>query len=608
MIDVDDKLRSELDRLVPRDSRRDWDEIAAAAGLRRERAQLRWALASAAALAAAAVVAVSTPLGGALARSFDDFSAWLSGDPGTPASEADQREFEEANARSWLRFPQGTRLRHLLTTEAGGTTVKLFGFRSGSSELCLRLTIAGEPPASATDCAPLAELRRAGGPARAVLVDHPVGKGDKFAWFGIWRYHSSQLQLTAGIAADAVQSVVVEDDSGRHEVPASSNAFLYVAEEPDVGQRVKRIWARTERGLAPVPFVPAPGVGGGGVPPRSVAAPPAPRVQRRVTGGRIEWLEAREPRGEPLDVLPEDLRSSVLGQRPLGRRPRPHVLFGRVLTPDPDRPLRVVATLTARRANGLPAGLCTWLATRSGTSGGCSVYPDVFERQQVTTTLAGHGSAAFMTLVGLASDEVARSEVLLADGDAVDVPLADNAFAVDLPRASLPARLVAYDGDDRVIYVSRAWHDFGDRAGPARGRARSLLRVAGTGGASAELLVGPSTDGGECVFLKHFVDKQHTGVMVGCHQGPWTGPALQLGTNARSIPARLVTGRVRSDVKSVRIRFADGSATTVTPVRGYVLWAAPKERLDQGRGAVEAVGLGEDGTVVARQSLIPRRR
>ncbi len=600
MIDVDDRLRSELHRLVPLDSRRDWDEVAAGAGLPRERARRHWAT-GAAIVAATAVLGVSTPLGAALVRSFDGFSAWLTGEPGTPAAASEQQAFEKFSSRSWLRFPKGTQLRHLISTSTNGATVELLGFRSGSSALCLRLNVTGTSRSSTLQCAPLAELERAGGPARAVMVDEPVGRGEKIAWYGIDRLHSSSLQITAGIVTDAVRTVVLEDDAGRHEVDASSNAFLYVAEKPEVGQRVKRIWARTDSGLVAIRFAPTPfGFGGGQSAEKAPAPPP---VEREVKSGRIGWLERREARGESLDVLPAGARGSILGRRGGPGHPRRNVLYGRVLTPDPDRPVRVVVTLNANRPGGAAAGLCTWFVTRAGAGGGCSPYPQVFERTPIPSTLSGGGSGAFVTASGVASDEVARIEALLADGQHADVPLKDSAFIVDLPRANLPARLIAYDASGRVIYVSEPMRDFGSPSGPARGRATSLLRVSGPDGATEELLVGPSTTGGDCMYVKHFFDRQHAGVGISCDGPSWTGTALQL--SADFLPPRFIGGRVRSDVQKVRIRFADGSATTLTPTRGYILWAVPKEHWGETAGAVEAEGLRADGSVVARESLEP---
>jgi hypothetical protein len=599
MIDIDDTLRSELHRLVPVDSRRDWNDVAARAGLKQGRVRRRWAVGAAVVVTAGAIGAFS-PLGAALVGTIDDFSAWLTGEPGTPASESEQEAFDAANARSWLGFPKETRLRHLISTKARDNTIELLGFRSGSS-LCLRVTVTGDPPATHMNCAPLAELRRAGGPARVVITDFGVGRGDKFAWYGVDRFHSSNLQITAGIATDAVESVVLEDDAGRHEVPASSNAFLYVAEQPEVGQRVKRIWARTDGGLMAVPFAPAPfAIGFGGASP---PAPAAPRVEHHVSGGRIGWLEAHENRGESLDVLPARIRSNALRER----NGQTNVLFGRVLTPDPDRPIRLIVTLNAHRPDGPAAGLCTMLATRGGWSGGCAPYPEVFGESPISSGMMGGGPSSFVTLSGIASDDVAQLKALLADGQLAEVPLKDNAFVVDLPRANLPARLVAYDADERVIGVSQPWQDFGRPSGsaPARGRATSLIRVSGPGGATAELFIGPSTDRGECVFVKTFVDAGNGGVGGRCYGLTWSGPALQLHLN---FPPHFIDGRVRPDVKKVRIRFVDGSTTTLVPTRGYILWAAPREHLKAGNGAVEAQALSAEGSVIARQSLMPPRK
>lgn len=361
-----------------------------------------------------------------------------------------------------------------------------------------------------------------------------------------------------------------------------------------------RFWARTDSGLVAIPFAPTPfGFGGG---PPAGAAPVPPAVEREVKSGRIGWLERHEARGESLDVLPAYARASILGRRGgLPGRPSGNVLYGRVLAPDPDRPARVVVTLNANRPGGAAAGLCTWFVTRAGAGGGCASYPEVFGRTLIPSTLSGGGSGAFMTVSGVASDDVARLEALLADGQHADVPFKDSAFIVDLPRANLPARLIAYDALGRVIDVSDPLRDFARGSGPARGRATSLLRASGPEGATAELFVGPSTDGGECMYVKHFVDSRHTGVSSYCSGPSWTGPAIQL--SADFLPPRFISGRVRADVQKVRIRFADDSATTLTPTRGYTLWAAPTERLDETAGAVEAEGLRADGSVVARQSF-----
>jgi hypothetical protein len=592
MIDLDDTLQAELHRLVPADSRLDWGEVVARSGLKRERARRRLAISAAVAVAAVAV-GVATPLGAAIGRGLDDFSAWLTGEPGTPASEHEQRAFEAAEARTLLRFPQGTRLRHLLTAKAGADTVELLGFRSGST-LCVRLSIKGDLPGRAMSCAPVTELRRSGGPARVLIADFSLGKGRKRAWYGIERLQSSKLQITAGIAADGVRSMVLEDDAGRHEVPISSNAFLYVVREPEVGQRVKRVWARSEGGLVAIPFAPAAFGFHVGAPSRP--APPAPAIERKVEGGTIGWLEEREDRGESLDVVPPG---------GLPGRARENAIFGRVLTPDPDRPFRMVLAVNTQEPNGRPETVCFWPVTHAGgVSGGCMHYGEAFDRGPIVASgLMTLGSNAFITVSGVASDDVARIDALLADGQRAEVPLRDNGFIVDLPRANLPSRLVAYDDEDRVIGVTHPWSDLGMHAGPARGRAKLLLRVSGPDGVRAELFVGPSTDGGECVFIKEFFSSNDTGGSVGCERPVWNGQALQLG--ASWTPPRLVSGRVRLDVRHVRVRFADGSITTLTPTRGYVLWAVPRGHVKPGSEVIAFEGLDADGNVLGRQPWPP---
>jgi hypothetical protein len=589
MIDVESVLRAELRQLVRVEATADWDEIVARSGLERERRRRRRLLVAVAVLAAALTIGLATPLGAAIGRSLDDFSAWLSGQPGSAVSEEEQREFDEANARSWLGFPRGTELRRLITQDGGGLEVELLGFRTASA-LCLRLNVRGEEQTPTLECAPLEDLRREGGPVRVVIADYGVGRGDKEAWYGIDRVHSRKLQLTAGIVADGVESVVVDDERGRHKVPVTANAFLYIAAEPEVGQRVRRIWARTAAGLVAVPFAPTPfGFGGG---PATTAAAPAPPVERELSGGRIGWLERREARGEPLDVLPERTRRTVSG---------PNVVFGRVLAPDPARPLRIVLTMNAHRPGGEVAGLCTWRFARGGSSGGCMPYPETFERTVIPSGLSGGGAGAFVSVDGVASDDVARIEALLADGQRANVPLLDNVFLVDLPRAKLPARLVAYDAQDRVLEVSRPWRDFGRGAGPARGRAESLLRVSGPGGSHSELFVGPSDQGGECLYVKSYVDEHHGGVSTSCRGSAWTGPPLQLGTNF----GRFLDGRVRDDVETVRLRFADGATETLRPTRGYVLYALPEDRLREARALVAAEGLSAGGRVIGEMSFKP---
>ena len=601
MIDVEQRLRDELELLAPAVTGSDWDSVLQLAAASRRRARRRFAVAAAVLVAALGGIFVGTPLGAAIVHGLGGFSAWLTGQPGSPASREEQRAFDQANARSWLKFPAGTQLRRLatVTDDATHSKVDLLGFRSKST-LCLRVVVTGGVRGGTLSCAPLDELRKAGAPVRVVLVDYGLGTGTKRAWYGLDRYHSSALQVTAGIAADGVRRVVIVDTSGRHTVPTASNAFLYVATKVDVGQRVRRIWAETDTSRIAVPFAPAPfALGGGGGPRR---APPGPtKVDRKVHGGTIGWLDRHEPRGEPLGVLPA--RGRGLIER--------HVVFGRVIAPDPGRPVRVAVTLSTSRHGHRPTGLCTWIVTRGGGGGGgCAVRATIFSRGPITTGIGmSGGSSEFSTTSGVVSDEVARIVAFLADGQRMRVPLADNVYVVDIARSRLPARLVAYDRNGRVIGLTTPIDDLRDSSGPARGRARLLLHAVSPTGSTASLYVGKSTTGGRCMYLRYFQSKRVRGVTQGCAGPTWRAQPLQLGTENN--PPEFVYGRVRADITTVVIRFADGGHAAVAPTHGFVLYTVPRRHLAPGHQVVAVVGRNAAGATVGREPFPtppPRKR
>jgi hypothetical protein len=597
MIDVEQHLRRELDQLVPLSAALDWDEVLARAG-RTPRRRISRRSAFALAVALIAIVAFATPVGATLARGLGDFSAWVTGEPGSPASKQQQRAFDAVNARSWLGFPQGTKLRRFvsLSGPAPGQRIELSGFRSGTT-LCLRVIVVGKTRAGTQSCAPLAELGQAGAPVRVVLVDHGFGQGTKRAWYGVDRFRAPALQVTAGIAADGVRRVILQDESGRHTVSATRNAFLYVAPRPAVGQRVQRIWAETARGRVVVPFAPAPFGLGGSSPTQAHASGPT-RIQRRVTHGTIGWLDRHEPRGRPLDVLPT--RGSALVRR--------HTVFGRVVAPDPSRPVRVALTLSTSRHGGKATGLCSWLIMRGGGGGGgCSVRATLFATSPITTGLGLiSGSDQFATLSGLASDDVARIVAFLANGQREAVPFADNVYLVDIARSKLPVRLAAYDKAGRVIGLTPPIGDIGGGAGPAPGKARPLLHGVSGNGATAELLVGRSTTGGRCMYVRWHRNKHAGGVMINCADFTGRGAPLQLGTNGS--PTELVTGRVRSDIATVELRFADGARLSVKPTQTFVLATIPKAHLLAGHQLVAVYGLTASGKAVGHESFRPRKR
>jgi hypothetical protein len=393
--------------------------------------------------------------------------------------------------------------------------------------------------------------------------------------------------------------VIVEDDSGRHTVPAISNAFLYVASAPDVGQRVSKIWAKTTNGLIAIPFAPAPlgffsGVGGS----TQQAATGPTQVQRHVSGGTIGWLVNHEPLGQSLDVL----------HGSNGRLVRRHVVFGRIIAPDPSSSTRIALTLSASHDGGKATGLCTWqITSNNGAAGGCAVRADLFENGPLSSgTGSGSGSGEFETFVGLASDDVHRIVAFLANGQTQPVALTDNIYVTEIARSKLPARLVAYDGADRIIGVGPVMQGFLGRlgnggGGPARGKARELLRVSSPTGATAELLVGKSTTGGECVYVHHYESKRASGTGELCYPPTWQGSPVQISGEAPG----LFWGRTRNDVSTVELRFADGARVTIKPTQGFLLYAAREAHLASGHELISATALDAAGKTIGTQSLEP---
>jgi hypothetical protein len=594
MTDGDVPIRLALEEIFPVRGEPDWDEVIAAA--RRRPTGSRRQLLLVTALVALVAVTVVTPLGAEIARSLGGFSSWITGEPGKPAPASEQQRFAGENGRSWLGFPKGTQLRRLITTRSGDATITLDGFRSGSSAYCLRLSVKGKATVATLECAPLADLRRQDAPVRVLIADRPVGRGTKYAWYGLDRVHSVHLQITAGIAADAVRSVVLTDDQGRHVVPVRSNAFVYIAADPEVGQRVRTVAGQTKRGVVAVPFVPTP-FGFGGI--QTAQGAPTVKVVAPARNGHVSWLEKHEPRGEPLSVLPARIRHGLLGFR--GGGPRSRIIYGRVLTPDPSQPLRVVLTLNASRHGGRAAGICTAMVTKGGSGGGCAQYPSTFATSPFSFTMFGGGSGQFNQIAGVASDAVAKIAALLANGQTLPAQLRDNVFTVAVPVAHLPARLIAYDRNGTVIGASEPIGGFGAGGGvsatPARGRATQLL-AAKAGIAHAELFVGPATGGGECSYIKTHFGKHAGGVTFSCRPAAWQGAPVQL-----SVISEFVAGRVRSDVRAVRLEYARGGKTIVHPARGYVLVAIPPRRRTPRDRVVRAVGVDSAGHAVGVQTI-----
>lgn len=606
MIDVEPLIRDRGEHLAPTPdgTTADWDDVLVRAALpSSDRATRRrpWRLAVSvvtAAVAAAAVVAVATPVGGAITQTVRDFSAWLRGEPGEPVTDAEQRTFDENNDRSWGAFPGSPKLRRLIRTEQDGVTFDLLGFRSGGA-LCIRIIAAGEADGSTLTCAPVADLDQDDAPVRVLLADWSVGRGDKKETIGFDTYTSPRAQVTAGIAADGVEAVELVDDQGTHRVGTESNAFLYVAERPEVGQRVTHVRAELESGeTVGVPFAVSPWGPGGGFG-GSGGEPGGPtKVERVVKGGRIGWVDRREERGTPVDDSITDKFRMLSDME-----------FARLLTPDEGSSKRVVIAVgqfglrPAAAAGEMPAraGICYWLVGRGGLGGGCSPPDKVFERWPFTFgySVTGGGDQ-FATFSGLASDDVSRLEIFTATGNQIAVPLRDNAFLAEVSLARLPAKMVAYDTEGRVIGIGETPRDQG--SGRVVGEPVVELSATAAGVGTLKLKANRTREGGECWAARGTGDAAvNTG---SCVPKDWQKIPLRLATLPD--PAVFVYGRVRGDITTLILEFADGSEQEIAPQeRGYVLHVLPEAQRRNGHELIAIIGRAGNGEVVARQSLKP---
>lgn len=590
---LDALARAEVAALlpVPAGVAPDWDDVVERAGGRPAR-RFRVAVVLAT-VVAAVVTAAASPLGATVARTFDDFSAWLRGEPGTPASSGEQQEFQAANERSWAGFAPDAKLRRLIQTEASGTSFTLFGFRSGDL-LCLRLVASGGASATSTHCAPVRSLQTAEAPALVVATDEPVGSAGPSGPEG---YTGDAYTATFGIASDGVRGVVVKADDGTHDALVGGNAFLYVADHPKVGTRVRAVIAVAANGdRAALAFQSSPfGTFDLPAPPKGAFHGPA-RIERHVSGGSIGWIERREPRGEP---LPPSLRDRIgeMGGRMLdGARP----VLARVVRPDPGDVLRMA--IVAASSDGTAVDrICDFVLGPGGIGGTCERPDQLFARDPFTLSLGGSGPSEYSLLSGLASDDVAALRVFLASGKTIDVPLRDNAYFARVSRSEFPIRLVAYDREERVIGIESFRDDGMTSPAPPRARAtvRRLAHVVGDHGGTATLRAGEAVGGYRCWEID-FGDGHGGG---GCT--PWPSkerPLLYLHFDYDGGDVFLI-GQVPPAVDAVRVTFTDGTTATLRPTSGFVVYPVPSEHVAGGRVFVELRAFDASGRELDRSGL-----
>jgi hypothetical protein len=578
VIDVEPLIVSGLDRLVPLPSgeRANWQEVLAVAGVRSRPRLSRKRLVLVVAAFAGAVV-VATPVRAALGHGFSTFSTWLSGSPGKPSSQSEQRVFDRAT-RSWGGFPQGTKLRRLVQTQTGGATFALYGFR-GAGSLCLRLVVTGSASTRTLACPPLSALHGSQQPGLVVAANDGVGV-TRQATSGPFSFATPKFSVTFGVVADGVQGIELGRSDGTTTTALlGGDTFLAVENSPSP---ITRAWAiaGSRRVALPMTATASPFASPQTTGPQLSVHGPA-TVQRVVHGGAIAWLARRESRGT---AVPRTVHH-IVGVLP-------DVIFHREIAPDPSAPERMVVSVRpagnayfgGRLRNKLQV-CAEVVGGRLAGSGGCWPAGRLFSTAPFSLGVLEQPGGQTVTIAGLVSDDVKKLTLYLGTGRLVAVPLHDNGYITSAAKADYPLRLVASDSEGRVIGIktlqgtSQRSHTIPTVPhAVANGGWRRLFRTR-----AGEVFVAPSTTGGTCYAIR--VGVVTTG--PNC-QPPPSATELRLGIGWSKHGAE-VSGRAGPAVTRVIVHLQDGRTQTISPIHGYVLAALPSSGVSANRNPVRSI-------------------
>lgn len=450
-----------LELLVPRvEEERNWGEVLRRASSLEPRRGGRLRLVAVLAVAALVVGTAATPYGRAVvAGTIDRFGGWVSGDVGAPAPADQQAAFEERNRTAFAQFPKTTALRLLLSREAGGQRFDLFGFRHGSW-WCLRVVRAVRPDARGSNaCVPSGRL--AANTASAVVAGE--------AWFRVG-VPEQTVEGVFGIVATGIESIeVTRARTGTTMTRAESNAFMTLRARPS-GTVAKHPQADSIVGLAAVredgsredldfvgrlrvdPSTPSyfrPG-------PFRANRFAGPKRVEATASGDIGWIRRREARGEPLDLDALGFPFRRLRGRGHGfPLERGEILLSRSVQPDLSNPTRIGIVYVRDRGE---LSICTTefrpLERRVGGISCRVAFREPLALLSIGSLWMdayGPQGPQFQSIAGLASDAVSSLSVVFRDGAQEPVVLRENAFTISLPFAELPAKLVARDGEERVV-------------------------------------------------------------------------------------------------------------------------------------------------------------
>jgi hypothetical protein len=591
VIDVEPLIIEKLDRLVPAPGTAglDWRDVERRAGVSRPR---RRRVLTAVVLLGLLFVAVG------FTRSLGGFGGWLNGEPGKPASTAEQRAFARS-IRSWVGFPQGTTLRQLVATTVDGARYTLDGFR-GDGSLCLRLVVSGGQSADELSCPPLSQLRANSAPALVVAADYGVGEGENrasglpFPFYGF----TPAAMVTLGIVADGVQKVEVSySDGTTADAVVSGDTFLAVADRPAAGDHLTHVWAIAGGNRVSVPFVlqPTPFEWPAATAPQLSAHGPS-QVQRVIHGGTISWLAHRRPIGVPVPKNVHDIIGTSKS-----------ALYAREITPNRSAPERMVVSIvpnhdvrSGHRFGG-PYQVCLDVIGGRYRGGGCWPTEQLFSTAPFSEGVGTESGSQYVTVAGLASDDVARITLYLGNGQTEAVPLNDNAYLIEAPIIDYPLRLVAYDNHGLVIGIVTLQGNTPRPKGapqPPQPVANAKWRHLFTNNAG-EVFVAPSTGGGTCYAIA-----QPGSRGVSC-QPKLSADELNFGAYGSPKQGTTLEFHSGSAIAEVVILYKNGHRQIVKAIDGIALAKIPTAETSTAvfHGAVSLTGLNAGGDVVKTVNL-----
>ncbi len=517
-----------LDAYTP-DPRRwpDWQDVLSRGKRHRTRTIVVAIAAAVTVLACAA--GVTAALGG--------FHAWLSGSPGKPAPSVEQKKLAS------FGFPTDTKLRELIRTTVAGKVYVLFGFRSGES-LCLRLKAVSLGHSIGPACAPASRLRHAPAPILPVIAN------DSFAD----KYNHPSAATSFGIAADGLSGVVAHTVDGDHRATLRANAYLWVQDEPNSGQRAFSLTAVSSDGSrVTVPLDKT-------VPPFRRRPLGPTHIEARIAHPRIGWYE----------------RSNAFGPT-------------RFVKPDPNSNVRV----------GLAGRGCLLVAYGSSDpSTGCS---DTFWTQgPLDWTMTGEYGVDFMRISGVVADGVTRVVVFLADGQRQRAFLRDNLFTTLAAAAEFPARIVAYDKAGLVVGIVTPHVPFAFRAPPAARKLRRVLHVGRPRGAVAVGSVGRRVGDYKCWRVDFSSGESRSA----CNAGAAVSPSIWIELVQPAGSDLFVVGHVQGFADHVLLEFPNGDVRRVRPVGGTFVIPVPRAHLTASRQTATVQSYFNNATPIKRVVVV----